>query len=72
MWQAAAAEAMTGTVGQRGDVFRYAYKPIRRSACAAVVKLEFWEIFGYAAMIFRPDFAPPQRVNIPFMRGRRL
>jgi hypothetical protein len=69
LWAAVAAEAMTGAVGSRGDVFRYAYKSVARSACSAVVMLEFWQAYGYAAMIFQPGFSPPQRVALPFLKA---
>jgi hypothetical protein len=70
MWAAAAAEALRGEVDSRGDAFRFAYKSISKSACVAVVYLEYWQLYGYAALVFHPDFAPPQRVHLPFQRKR--
>jgi hypothetical protein len=59
--------AMSGVTGELGEVFRYGYREIeRRSACVAAMRLEFYRVFGYTALIYRPDFAPPQRVVFPF------
>jgi hypothetical protein len=58
--------AMSGHTGDMGDVFRYAYREIERSACVAAMRLEFYRVFSYTALIYRPDFAPPQRVRFPF------
>lgn len=66
MWVGASEYAMKGIVGSVGDVFRYAYREVERSACAAVVRLEFYGVFPYVALIYRPDFGPPQRVSLPF------
>jgi hypothetical protein len=68
VWQmfiGAADYALRGTSGSVGDVFRYAHREVERSACAAVVRLEFYGVFPYVALLFRPDFAPPQRVRVP-------
>jgi hypothetical protein len=70
MWRAVADEALRGTVGSRGEVFRYAFNPVGKSACAAVVWLEYWEVYGFAAMIFQPGFSPPQRVSLPFWKDQ--
>lgn len=66
MWVKASEYALQGQTGSVGDVFRYAYREITRSACAAVVHLEYYGVFGYVALIYQPDFAPPQRVAYPF------
>jgi hypothetical protein len=49
-----------------GNVFRYHYCEIQRSACIAVLRLEYYGVFPYVVLIFLPDFAPPQRVRFPF------
>ena len=66
MWLSASKYAFDGITGSVGDVFRYAYRDVKRSACEAVVRLEFYGIFPYVALIFKPDFSPPQRVAFPF------
>ena len=66
MWVKASDYALQGQTGAVGDVFRYAYREITRSACAAVVRLEYYGVFGYVALIYQPEFAPPQRVRFPF------
>ncbi|MGO9992866.1 MAG: hypothetical protein ACLPTF_10205 [Steroidobacteraceae bacterium] len=58
--------AMSGRTGQMGDVFRYGYREIERSACVAAMRLEFYRVFSYTALVYRPDFTPPQRVRFPF------
>jgi len=70
MWRAVADEALRGKVGSRGDAFRYAFKTVSKSACAAVVWLEYWQVYGFAAMIFQPGFSPPQRVSLPFWKDQ--
>lgn len=66
MWVKAGEYAMCGQTGRVGDVFGYAYRAVERSALAAVVRLEYYAVFSYLALIYRPDFAPPQRVRMPF------
>ena len=66
MWVKAAEYALRGQTGTVGDVFRYSYREVERSACAAVARLEYYGVFGYVALIYRPEFAPPQRVAFPF------
>lgn len=66
MWVKAAEYALRGQTGRVGDVFGYAYREVKRSALAAVVRLEYYAIFSYVALVYRPDFAPPQRVVMPF------
>jgi hypothetical protein len=66
MWVKAAEYAPLGQTGGVGDVFGYAYREVKRSALAAVVRLEYYAVFSYVALIYRPDFAPPQRVAMPF------
>lgn len=58
--------ALQGTTGTVGDVFRYSYREVERSACAAIVRLEYYGVFAYAVLVFRPDFGPPQRFAAPF------
>lgn len=58
--------ALEGTTGTRGDVFRYAYRPVKQSACSAVVSLEFYDVFRFVALIFQPGFATLQNVFLPF------
>jgi hypothetical protein len=58
--------AMSGRTGELGDVFRYGYREIERSACVAAMRLELYRVFSYTALIYRPDFTPPQRVRFPF------
>ena len=58
--------AMSGNTGEVGDVFRYGYREMERSACVAAMRLDFYRVFAYTAFIFRPDFSPPQRVQFPF------
>jgi hypothetical protein len=57
MWVGASEYAMKGIVGSVGDVFGYAYREVDHSACTAVVRLEFYGVFPYVALIYRPDFA---------------
>ena len=66
MWVKASEYALQGHTGRVGDVFDYAYRAVNRSACTAVVRLEYYQVFGYVALIYQPDFAPPQRVAFPF------
>jgi hypothetical protein len=66
MWVGASQYALGGITGSVGDVFRYAYRDVKRSACEAVVRLEFYGIFPYVALIFKKDFSPTQRVAFPF------
>ena len=66
MWTGAADYALRGTSGVVGDVFKYSVRQVRRSACAYVVRLEFYGVFPYVALVFHPDFGPPQRVALPF------
>lgn len=66
MWVKAGEYARRGRTGCVGDVFGYAYREVERSALAAVVRLEYYAVFSYVALIYRPDFAPPQRVAMPF------
>ena len=65
-WIKAGEYAIAGRIGELGDVFRYAYRPIERSACAAAMRLEFYRVFSYTALIYQPGFSPPQRVRFPF------
>jgi hypothetical protein len=65
-WVKASEYALKGETGSVGDVFRWHHRDIRRSACAAVVRLEYYGVFAYVALIYRPDFSPPQRVAYPF------
>ena len=66
MWVKASEYALKGRTGSVGDVFSYAYRDIKHSACAAAVRLEYYGVFAYAALIYRRDFSPPQRVAYPF------
>jgi hypothetical protein len=66
MWVKASEYAQRGQTGRVGDVFGYAYREVKRSALAAVVRLEYYGVFSYVALIYQPDFAPPQRVSMPF------
>lgn len=67
MWTSASAYALAnGRTDTVGDVFRYTYCEIQRSACAALLRLEYYGVFPYIVLIFRPDFAPPQRIRTPF------
>jgi hypothetical protein len=61
--------AMSGRTGEMGDVFRFGYREVERSACVAAMRLEFYRVFSYTALIYRPDFSPPQRVRFPFCDG---
>ncbi len=65
-WIKGGAYAMSGRTGEMGDVFRYGYREIERSGCVAAMRLEFYRVFSYTALIYRPDFALPQRVRFPF------
>jgi hypothetical protein len=65
-WLKGGEHAMSGQTGEMGDVFRYGYREIEQSACVAAMRLEFYRVFAYTALIFRPDFSPPQRVRFPF------
>ena len=65
-WLKGGEYAMSGETGEMGEVFRYGYRQIERSACVAAMRLEFYRVFAYTALIFRPDFSPPQRVRFPF------
>jgi hypothetical protein len=66
LWIKGGDYAMGGRTGEIGDVFRYGYRKIERSACMAAMRIEFYGVFSYTALIFRPDFSPPQRVVFPF------
>jgi hypothetical protein len=66
MWVGARDYALKGETGRVGDVFGYAYREVKRSACAAVMRLEYYGVFSYVALIFRPGFSPPQRIAVPF------
>ena len=66
LWMKGGEYATAGRTGAVGDVFRFGYREIERSACAAAMCLEFYRAFSYTALIFRPDFSPPQRVVFPF------
>ena len=66
-WVGASDYAMAaGKTGAVGDVFRWHYREVRRSALASVVRLEYYGVFAFIALIYRPDFSPPQRVAFPF------
>lgn len=56
---------LKGETGSVGDVFHYAYREIKRSACASVVRLEYYGVFSWVALVYRPEFAPPQDVLGP-------
>lgn len=66
LWLKGGDYAMAGRTGEMGEVFRYGFREIERSACVAAMRLEFYRVFAYTALIFRPDFSPPQRVVFPF------
>jgi hypothetical protein len=66
MWVGARDYALKGQTGRVGDVFGYAYREVKRSSVAAVMRLEYYGVFSYVALIFRPDFSPPQRIAVPF------
>lgn len=66
MWIKASDYASKGHTGSVGDVFHYAYRRIERSACASVLRLEYYGVFSWVALVYRPEFAPPQRVAFPF------
>lgn len=57
-------------MGSRGGVFRYAFNTVPKSVCAAVVWLEYYAAYDFAAMIFQPGFSPPQRVSLPFWKDQ--
>jgi hypothetical protein len=66
LWVKGGEYALKGRTGFIGDVFRYAYRDVDRSSCTAALRLEFYGVFSFTALIFRADFAPPQRVRFPF------
>jgi hypothetical protein len=67
MWTSASAYALAnGQTAAVGDVFRYTYCEIQHSACAAQLRLEYYGVFPYIVLIFRPEFWPPQRIRAPF------
>jgi hypothetical protein len=66
LWVKASDYALEGETGAIGDVFRYAYREIKRSACASVLRLEYYGVFSWVALVYQPEFAPPQRVAFPF------
>ncbi len=65
-WVRGGEYAMAGRTGELGEVFRYGYREMERSACVAAMRLEFYRVFAYTAFIYRPEFTPPQRVVFPF------
>ena len=65
MWVKAGEYAMCGqTAWRRVQVQLWrvgAQRPRSRRAL-----MEYYAVFSYVALIYRPDFAPPQRVRMPF------
>jgi hypothetical protein len=66
MWLSARDYVLKGQTGRVGDVFAYAYRDVKRSACTAVVRIEYYGVFSYVSLIFRPEFWPPQKIAVPF------
>ena len=70
MWIKASDYVLKGETGSVGDVFRYAYRQIKRSACASVVRLEYYGVFSWVALVYRPEFAPTAAGGFPILTHR--
>jgi len=49
-----------------GAEFRYAFNPVTKGAALAVMVLEFYQLFPYVAMVFRPGTDLNKPVSVPF------